>query len=115
MSVIDLFPIVVRQSVPPLGSQEGIDDPTKLRSSSLAMRTGHGTSPKDLQMETTSFCSDSWSDWKVNGESSPYPNWAEAHGPSGFPIERDLHFQCERLSRIFAREHRLNTHLEECA
>ncbi|PYS46651.1 MAG: hypothetical protein DMG13_29530 [Acidobacteria bacterium] len=112
MPVRDIFPNGVRQSLPPLHSQEGLSDPIVhlkffTRDADWSWYVTEG-SPKGDDFVFFGFVvglEEEWGHFSLS-------ELTEARGPSGFPIERDLHFKPDRFSRVMA-EHRLNAQLEE--
>jgi hypothetical protein len=110
---MDIFPKELRQTVPPLHSQEGIADPVVhlkffTRDANWTWYVTEG-SPEDDDFIFFGFVVGFEEEW---GHFS-LAELSEARGPSGFPIERDLHFEPDCLSRIMAKEHRLNARLDE--
>ena len=110
---MNIFPNELRQTVPPLHSQEGIADPVVhlkffTRDANWTWYVTEG-SPEDDDFIFFGFVvglEEEWGHFSLS-------ELSEARGPSGFPVERDLHFVPERLRQVLAREHRLNAHLEE--
>ena len=111
MPATDIFPNELRQTLPPLRSQEGTRDPiVYLRFFSGSSWVWYVTegSPEDDDFIFFGFViglEEEWGHFSLS-------ELTEARGPSGFPIERDLHFKPDRFSRVMA-EHRLNAQLEE--
>src|SRR5437867_2657788 len=113
---VDLFPDELRGAVPPLRSQEGIDDPIIVakfltRDANWLWYVSEGSPDEDdfIFFGLVIGLEEEWGQFSLS-------ELAEVRGPSGFPIERDLHFERDRLRRILAREHRLtrlNMHLGE--
>ena len=99
--------------MPPLRSQEGVDDPIIVarfltRDANWVWYACEGCPDGDdfIFFGFVIGLEEEWGQFSLS-------KLTEVHGPSGFPIERELHFERERLSRILAREHRLNMHLQE--
>ena len=95
----------LRRKLPPLYSQEAEADPVVYAKFFLSGWTWYVTegSPEDDDFIFFGFViglEEEWGHFSLSELS--------ARGPSGFPIERDLHFEPDCFSRIMAREHRLN-------
>ncbi len=106
MSVTEIFPSELRKALPPLNSQEGVRDPIvhlKFRTtdSSWIWYVTEG-SPEGDDFIFFGFVMGLENEW---GQFS-LSELAEARGPFGRPIERDLHFKPGRFSRIIVRENR---------
>ena len=106
MPTIDIFPNEVRNIVPPLNSQEGVTDPivhVKFFSPDSNWRwyVTEG-SPEGDDFIFFGFVMGLENEW---GQFS-LSELAEARGPFGRPIERDLHFRPGRFSRIIVKENR---------
>ena len=105
MPVIDLLSIALRKDLPPLNSQEGISDPIVhakflSRDSEWVWYVTEG-SPQDDDFLFFGFVIGLEEEWGYFLLSE----LTEARAPWEFPIERDLHFKPECLSRVMAREH----------
>ena len=105
MPVIDLLPIELRKDLPLLNSQEGISDPIVhakflSRDSEWVWYVTEG-SPQDDDFLFFGFVIGLEEEWVYFLLSE----LTEARAPWEFPIERDLHFKPECLSRVVAREH----------
>ena len=103
-----IFPNRVRQGLPPLHSQEGMDDPIVhikffTRDADWAWYVTEG-SPEDDDFIFFGFViglEEEWGNFSLE-------ELSEVRGPSGFPIERDEHFEPDLFSRVMARENRWN-------
>jgi hypothetical protein len=105
MPIIDLLPIEMRKALPPLNSQQGISDPIVhakflSRDSNWVWYVTEG-SPQDDDFLFFGFVVGVEKEW---GYFSLF-ELTEARPPWEFPIERDLHFKPECLSRVRAKEH----------
>ena len=106
MSVMDIFPSELRLIVPPLHLQEGVSDPTvylKFYSpdSTWAWYVTEG-SPEDDDFIFFGFViglEEEWGDFSLS-------ELTETRDALGRPVQRDLHFEPGRFSRIIARQHR---------
>ena len=104
MPVMDIFPSELRKIVPPLNSQEGIGDPIvylKFTHSGWTWYVTEG-SPEDDDFIFFGFViglDEEWGDFSLS-------ELTEARDPLGRPVQRDLHFEPARFSRIMARQHR---------
>src|SRR2546428_5591013 len=81
MSVKEIFPSELRKTLPPLNSQEGVRDPIvhlKFRTtdSSWIWYVTEGSPEGDDFI----FSDSSWG-WKMNGDSSHFPNWLKLAVP----------------------------------
>ncbi len=105
MQIINLLSNELRKTLPPLNSQEGISDPIVhakflCRDSIWAWYVTEG-SPQDDDFLFFGFVVGVEKEW---GYFSLF-ELTEAHPPWEFPIERDLQFKPECLSRVRAKEH----------
>ena len=105
MPIIDLLPSELRKALPPLDSQEGISDPIVharflSRASNWVWYVTEG-SAQDDDFLFFGFVIGLEKEWGYFSLSE----LTEARAPWEFPIERDLHFNPECLSRVMAREH----------
>jgi Protein of unknown function (DUF2958) len=103
MPVIDLLPRELCRALPPLNSQEGISDPIVYakfvsRESSWVWYVTEGSPQGDdfLFFGLVIGLEAEWGNFSLS-ELAKSPPWE-------FPIERDLHFTADRLSRVMARE-----------
>ena len=108
MPLMDIFPRELRESVPPLHSQEGVSDPIvylKFRSpdSIWAWYVSEG-SPEDDDFIFFGFVIGFDQEWGYFTLSE----LTDARGPSGRPVERDPQFEAGCFSRVVAKEHLLN-------
>ena len=106
MPVTEIFPSELRKAVPPLHSQEGVSDPIVYLKfgtvdSSWIWYVTEG-SPEGDDFIFFGFVIGLDNEW---GQFS-LSELAEARGPFGRPIERDLHFEPGLFSRIIVRENR---------
>jgi len=105
MPVMDIFPSALRKTVPPLNAQEGIGDPiVHLKFFTYSGWTWYVTegSPEDDDFIFFGFViglDEEWGDFSLS-------ELTEARDPLGRPVQRDLHFEPARFSRIVARQHR---------
>jgi len=105
----NIFPNKIRRTLPPLGSQEGIRDPVVhmkffTRDTEWAWYVTEG-SPEDEDFIFFGFVigfEEEWGNFSLS-------ELTELRDRSGFPIERDLHFEPASFRRIMARENRSNT------
>jgi hypothetical protein len=105
MPVRDIFPSELRKTLPPLHSQEGIGDPiVYLKFFTYSGWTWYVTegSPEDDDFIFFGFViglEEEWGDFSLS-------ELTEARDPLGRPVQRDLHFEPRRFSRIMARQRR---------
>jgi hypothetical protein len=104
MPIIELLPPELRDVLPPLTSQEGISDPTVYarflsRDSGWVWYVTEG-SPDDSDFLFFGFVVGPEKEWGYFSLSE----LTEACPPWECPIERDLHFKPERLSRAITGE-----------
>src|SRR6266850_5179356 len=113
MPVLDIFPIELRKSVPPLHSQEGVSDPMVYLKFSCPDSTWAWyvteVSPEDDDFRFFGFVIGFEEEWGYFLLSE----LSETRGPSGRPVERDMHFEAERFSRVVGKDHLLKALPEE--
>ena len=104
MRIIDLLPDELRNALPPLDSQDGVNDPIvhakfMCRGSDCAWYVTEG-SPQEDDFLFFGFVIGVEKEWGYFSLSE----LTEAPPPWEFPIERDLDFKPECFSRVRARE-----------
>ena len=95
--------------LPPLGSQEGLSDPVVhmkffTRDADWAWYVTEG-SPTDDDFMFFGFVYGIEQEWGYFS----FSELTEICSPSGFPVERDLHFEPDSFSKVMAREIRWPT------
>jgi hypothetical protein len=105
MPILDLLPSELRGALPPLNSQEGISDPVVYakfvsRESGWSWYVTEGSPQGDdfLFFGLVIGLEAEWGNFSLSEMTKPRLPWE-------FPIERELHFKADCLSRVIAREH----------
>jgi DUF2958 family protein len=105
----EIFPDELLPKLPPLGSEEGISDPVVhmkffTRDADWGWYVTEGSTADDDFM-FFGFVFGIEQEWGYFSLSE----LTKAYGPSGFPVEHDLHFEPDRFSKVMAREIRWRT------